>query len=95
MLVVKGLPRTRGDEPVEVMVIIGKNLVCPAPAGMSPATKPPDDTERCLPRTRGDEPSSSAKIERMTPGLPRTRGDEPLIGMFNAQGDASAPHPRG
>ena len=74
VLVIGGLPRTCGDEPMLWTDLMHEVDVCPAPAGMSPEPAGNAPNLESLPRTCGDEPLSSFKNPQAKRSAPHLRG---------------------
>ena len=68
------LPRTCGDEPAHGSSIRFKSDVCPAPAGMSPASPRAPLIRPRLPRTCGDEPEGDVCDLASNMSAPHLRG---------------------
>ena len=72
-----GLPRTRGDGPVQAD---GRSLIgsspggCPARAGMDPKRAARQGRYGWLPRTRGDGPWREGSSQSAMPAAPHARG---------------------
>ena len=49
-------PRTRGDDPLDVLHIAVLHQLLPAHAGMIPGSQDPYELSATAPRTRGDDP---------------------------------------
>ena len=89
-----GLPRTRGDGPVQRDSLTPLEEASPHTRGWTPGGRDLRDLRRGFPAHAGMDPPC-ASWPPSARRLPRTRGDGPLAGRETAEGWLASPHTRG
>ena len=88
------IPRTRGDGPAPVRVVVEADLDSPHPRGWTQARAAERRRQHGFPAPAGmDPPRQPGSAPRS--GIPRTRGDGPALCALIACSARDSPHPRG
>ena len=90
----RGLPRARGDRPLEILRPLRHVAASPCPRGSTPRTGSTQEGEKGFPVPAGIDPPRQGE-KPGNRGLPRARGDRPEGSFHGLSAPPASPCPRG